>query len=686
MDEKVEEIIKQVMGEVEVDKETLIDEIEEKQKELSGFITPEGAATIVARGYGVVPEREEPEVRKLRIDDLSLGMSNVDIVGRIVRIFEPHEFDRRDGSKGRVANLVLMDNTGQIRTVLWDEMADLVTQDEIQKGTVVRLEGAYIKKGFRDDPELNMGRRGKVELDPEDERAEDLPPVSDIKVNISDLQSDQDFVDVVGRITAVTAPRTFERSNGSEGKVSSLRIVDGTGQTRVSLWGDRADQTEEINQGDAVRLENASVREGRQGSPELHLSWRGRVVLNPPQEEVRNLPEFERKLLKIEEIEPDMPALDIAARVRRTFPVREFDRKDDSKGRVMNVILADETGTIRASFWDDTVEKSKKLSAGDSILLENARSSVGLRDKPEVRVGQRTNVRINPRDVEIKDVKPSRFKLAELEEGLDSLEVVGRVVDFSEVRKFTRSNGSEGKVASLTIGDCTGRANVTLWGPKTEVLDELEEGSVIRIMDAYTVPGDFGSPEVHIGREASLEIDPSVKEELPSVEDIGTESVEEERVSIEDAEENKQIQIRGTVVRLFQRPPLFDVCPKCGRALGSGGSETFCDNCGEDVDPDHRIVLNMIVDDGTANIRVVVFGELGERLIGKTAEEISKYLSGDMDLENLYDEIDLTGKEIVLSGSVRRDDYYDQLELRAREFSFPDPRKEAERILGIIKA
>lgn len=686
MEDKVEQIIQQIMEEADAEKKELTEKIEEKQEELSGFITPEGAATIIARSYGIIPERKEPEVRKLRIGDLSEGMSNIDIVGRIERIFEPREFERRDGSKGKVANLTLMDKTGKIRTVLWDKMVDLVAEEEIQKGTSMRLEGAYVKKGRNKSPELNIGRRGRVEIGPTGERAEDLPPMPDTKVKISSLDPSSDFADVVGRVTAVTAPRKFERSDGSEGKVASLRIVDETGQARVSLWGNKAEQAEKIGQGDAVRFENASVREGRQNVAELHINWRSRIIQNPPPEEVENLPKLEKRLLKIEEIEPDMPTLDLAARVQRTFPPSEFSRDDGSTGRVMNSVLADETGTIRISFWDDMVEIGQNLSSGDVVLLENARSSVGLRDRPEIRVGRRTDVKINPEDIEIKEVKPRRVKMSELEEGLDSLEAVGRVIDFSEIREFTRSDGSEGKVASLTLGDQTGTAEVTFWGPKTETLNELEAGDIIEITDSYSVSGNYGGVEIHVGSQAKVEIDPTVEEDLPSVSEIKEKSSKKGRVKIGKAEEGSQIKIRATVVRIFQRRPFFNICPNCGRSLGREGPESLCEKCGEIVEPDHKVVTNMIVDDGTENIRVVTFGKLGEKLLGKTADEISEALAGGTGLTDFYEGLDLVGREVIFTGRVRRDDYYDQLELRARSLDFPDPKDEARSILGKIKA
>ncbi|KXB06847.1 hypothetical protein AKJ51_02670, partial [candidate division MSBL1 archaeon SCGC-AAA382A20] len=570
-------------------------------------------------------------------------------------------------------------------TVLWGKMSKLVSEREIQKGTDIRLKGAYVKKGRSGKPELNMGRRVEVEIDPVDERVEDLPPISDTMVKLCDLDLDLEFVDVLGRVIAVTSPREFERADNSVGKVSTLRITDETGQCRISLWGDKAKQVEDIEPGDAIKLENATVREGWQNTPELHIGWKGRVILKPDEEEVEKLPEFEKRLLKIEDIEPDMPVLDLAGKVQRIFPVKEFEKKNGSSGKVMNLILADETGTIRVSLWDDMTDLGDKLSSGDIILLENARSAVGLRDKPEIRVGRRTKVSINPEDVEIEKMKPSKMKISEIEEGLDSLEVVGRIVNFSEVREFTGSDDSEGKVTSITLGDKTGSARVVLWGSKTKIIERIEKGDIIRIKDAYTVSGDYG-PEIHVSEQADIEINPVVKEEIPSLSEINEDVSDISRKKINDVKENTQAKIRGTIVQVFERKPIFQVCPKCGRNISDGDSEVFCEKCEEIVEPDYRAVINMIVDDGTENIRVVAFGELGEKLIGKNPKEISKALKGEGSISDIYDEIDLAGKEIIVSGGVKRDDYYDQLEIRAKEIKFTDPLEETEEILEKIKS
>ncbi len=684
MNEEAEKVVQKIVEETDISEEEVLEEIEEIQDDLSGFITEEGAANIVAKNHNVSVEREEPEVRKLLIEDVSEGMSNIDIVGRVSRVFEPTEFERKDGSKGKVANLVLMDKTGEIRTVLWGKMTKLVSEGELQKGTPVRFERVYVKKGQDGSKELHLNPRGEVEIEPADERVEDLPPISDEPVKISDLDPSAEFVDIVGRVIAVSEPREFERSDKSKGKVATLRIIDETGQCRVSLWDDKAEKTKDIEQGDAILFENATVREGLQDTIELSITRRSRII-QYPDEEVDQLPEFEKKLLKIEEIEPDMSVLDLAARVQRTTSPNEFSRDDGSTGRVMNVVLGDETGTIRASFWDDMVDIGKELSPGDLVLLENARSSTGLRDKPEVRVGGRASVEVNPEGMEVGEMESKMVRVSDVEEGLDSIELVGRVVDTSDVSEFTRDDESEGKVGSLTLGDETGTIRVTLWEDKTSILENLEEGEIIKIKDAYSVSGDYGGPEVHVEEQGEVVLDPEVDRSVPAVEDIGSGLSDLSRMEIGEVEQDSQVKVRGTVVKVFERQPIFNVCPHCGRNLGSEDSEEFCDECDEKVEPEHRAVINLILDDGTDSIRVVAFGDLAEDLLGKTAEEVSNALTGGLELSDVYSDTDLEGMEIIVSGTVRRDDYFEQLEIRAREIEFPDPIEETKRILEKIE-
>jgi hypothetical protein len=66
-----DDMVKTILERGKVSRDELMSKIRQKQEELSGFITSEGAAIIVGRELGVEFGRKEPEVRELTIDDLT---------------------------------------------------------------------------------------------------------------------------------------------------------------------------------------------------------------------------------------------------------------------------------------------------------------------------------------------------------------------------------------------------------------------------------------------------------------------------------------------------------------------------------------------------------------------------------------------------------------------------------------
>ena len=80
--------------------------IEDKQDELSGLVSEEGATYIIARELGV--NLLKATNRQLKIKNLLPGLRSVDLVARVVRVFEPRDWSRGDRS-GKVASLILGD-------------------------------------------------------------------------------------------------------------------------------------------------------------------------------------------------------------------------------------------------------------------------------------------------------------------------------------------------------------------------------------------------------------------------------------------------------------------------------------------------------------------------------------------------------------------------------------------------
>ena len=200
-----------------------------------------------------------------RVEDLSLGASDVDLVGQVLDTDAVRTFSRDDGSEGRVSNLTVGDETGRVRVTMWDDAADLA--EEFSPGAVVEIGDGYVRE--RDgDLELHVGERGTIER--VDEDVEYVPETTDI----ADVEIGE-TVDIGGGVIETDPKRTFDRDDGSEGQVRNVRIKDETGEIRVALWGDKADR--EIDLADRVVFTDVEIQDGWQDDVEASANWRSTV-------------------------------------------------------------------------------------------------------------------------------------------------------------------------------------------------------------------------------------------------------------------------------------------------------------------------------------------------------------------------------------------------------------------------
>jgi len=116
--------------------------IEAKKAKLSGLISKEGAAQIVAAELGVNFDQE-----KLKLSELVEGMKRVNVIGKIIKINPIKEFNK-NGRTGKVASLTLADESGNIRVVLWDtNHINLIESNKIGEKNVVEISNANIRNG-----------------------------------------------------------------------------------------------------------------------------------------------------------------------------------------------------------------------------------------------------------------------------------------------------------------------------------------------------------------------------------------------------------------------------------------------------------------------------------------------------------------------------------------------------------
>ncbi len=218
-----QDIIKRVKDGTGLSEEEIELKVKEKLTKLSDLITKEGAAHIVAHELGI--KIFEP-VGKLTIDKFIPGMNSVNLLCKVVKIFGIREF-KTDKRQGKVANILVGDETGIIKLVLWDtNLIKLLEDNTVKLDSILKIKNGYIKEnnGFK---EFHLGNRSQIIVNPENETV-NLKPFNDFqeftKKNINELQDNDNNIGIFGTITQLFEPRFYEACPDCNKKV---RLYDG---------------------------------------------------------------------------------------------------------------------------------------------------------------------------------------------------------------------------------------------------------------------------------------------------------------------------------------------------------------------------------------------------------------------------------------------------------------------------
>jgi hypothetical protein len=148
-----ERILERIASSAGLKKEEIEEKINAKKDKLSGLISKEGAAQVVAAELGVSFENE-----KLKIDELLPGMRKVNTIGKVINMFPVRSFTTKRGEESKVVNFWIADDTANIKVVLWDtNLIALIEKGDIKEGTVVE-----ITNGTMRDSELHLGSFSEI--------------------------------------------------------------------------------------------------------------------------------------------------------------------------------------------------------------------------------------------------------------------------------------------------------------------------------------------------------------------------------------------------------------------------------------------------------------------------------------------------------------------------------------------
>lgn len=241
-----EQIIERIAKSSGNSKEDIERKIEAKRAKLSGLISREGAAQIVASELGISFDKQ-----KMNISELLSGMKKINVIGKVIKMNRVIEYNKNNRS-GKIGSFLLADESSNIRTVLWDtNHVELIEKGDIIEGSVVEISGGDIRNnelhlsGFADIKKSSETiENPKIELVVQKKKIE--------KISVNDNISTRAFVvQIFGPSFFNVCPECGKKVNeenkcNEHGMVSSEKrailnfvLDDGSGTIRSVLFTDQ---------------------------------------------------------------------------------------------------------------------------------------------------------------------------------------------------------------------------------------------------------------------------------------------------------------------------------------------------------------------------------------------------------------------------------------------------------------
>jgi len=473
----LESIIRKILEQrKDLTRKEVLDLIEVKKKEAHDLLSDEGAARLVAQDLLV--KIEGRTFGEIKIVNLVTSLNDVTLTGRVVAQWPLQEFQKQDGTSGKLVRLIIADKTGTLRCALWNSKAEQTAAAGDLQGRIVRIAHGYTRESWLGTPELNGGDRCEITILPPDSKNQDYPDISEFFKEIRNVKLTDKEVSVVGVVDSPPRISTFTKGE-EEGTVLRATIADGTGTINVVAWNDKVQDLTNLEKGNILRIINGRVKADLAGTPEVHLG--SGSVASILRERPPYLKVASSGRRQISSLKPQSKGLAMLVRVLKVGEVREFTRTDGGMSRYGTLLVGDETGLIRLFLWDDQVKPMSTIREGDILLVEDAQA----REKGGevfVSVSNSGRLTFNP---ELSDADapkhPSQVMLGDLNDFSRPVIVEGVLVADADLRSVQIGSGESIEVATVILNDGTGRARLSLWRELAEKAGNLKAGMKIKV-------------------------------------------------------------------------------------------------------------------------------------------------------------------------------------------------------------
>ncbi len=287
VDELYQKLLESGISEAELEKQ-----VQNKESEFGGFMSKQGILFIIAKENGIYIQ--SPEIseqlyeefeEKIDYDEFSIQLSeikdemrNIVLLGKILQIFETRDFTRKDGTGGKVSSFLFGDNSETVKVVLWGDKADFSKNEYFRVNELIRIIGAYCKKGKDNNLEFHLGKRGKMILSPEipnknlrlmldrikvkSQNGREIKSKSTSTSEIKDLVESFKYIKMIQGQVQIEEFKEINKKSGEKTFLLKILLSDDSATIRVLIWGMFAIECLKIiTEYDTVVISNVAVKE-----------------------------------------------------------------------------------------------------------------------------------------------------------------------------------------------------------------------------------------------------------------------------------------------------------------------------------------------------------------------------------------------------------------------------------------
>ena len=330
--------------------------IEEKMQECGDMVDETTAAMLVVKDCGR---------HHVKIKALDAKSSLFSFFGKVISKTETKEFLRPEGEKGLVTNLILGDETGQVRAVLWDEKA--MAAAEIDQGDVLEIIG---RRTGRSGGDINVLALRKAVCD--------IQCQTSVEPHLSPpMRKDVEVCLVVRE-----QPRPVSRKDGTTVDLCEAVVGIEEELCRLVCW--QPDLIESLPEGASIRITDA-LEKFRQSAREYVVDEKSTVSAG--EEAVRY------HLNSLDDIQEE-GVYSVIGTVRSVRPARTFTTRDGRTSHVKNIVIAGDACEIRVVIWGERA--LMPILPGESVGVYLGKSREGRFGDLELHVGGGSFIRVIP--------------------------------------------------------------------------------------------------------------------------------------------------------------------------------------------------------------------------------------------------------------------------------------------------